>query len=220
LLYRVIGTGRQVEWSGVVRGASHFVRDDPNDRRHITQRLAEQLAVAGMAETLPPDLSWLTGDVGRFGLPGDYALIVPGGAPHRPEKRATPEVFATLCRHLASQGIAPVLLGTASERAQIENIVADCPEVVDLSNRTGFGDLADLARVAVGAVGNDTGPMHLAAAVGCASLVLFTPASDPRRVRPLGSHVQVLQDDSPNGIAAETVIAGWQRLTELAGRVR
>src|SRR5438477_5414585 len=47
LLYRVVGAGRGLEWSGVIRRASHFVRDDPNDRRHITERLAEQLAVAG-----------------------------------------------------------------------------------------------------------------------------------------------------------------------------
>src|SRR5215470_8711377 len=86
LLYRVIGAGRTIEWSGVVRGASHFIADDPNDDRHITERLAEQLAVAGVTEMLPADLSWLRGNPGRFDLPKEYALMVPGGAPHRPEK--------------------------------------------------------------------------------------------------------------------------------------
>src|SRR3954467_11400413 len=62
VLYRVMTTGRPLEWSGVVRGCSHYVRDDPHDRRHITERLAEQLAVAGIPEMLPPELGWLTGD--------------------------------------------------------------------------------------------------------------------------------------------------------------
>src|SRR3954451_4495392 len=59
VLYRVITAGRPVEWSGVIRGSSHYVRDDPGDRRHITERLAEQLAAAGIPEMLPPDLGWL-----------------------------------------------------------------------------------------------------------------------------------------------------------------
>src|SRR3954449_1907016 len=63
VLYRVITAGRPVEWSGVVRGCSHYVRDDPDDRRHITERLAEQLAVAGISEMLSADLGWFTGDI-------------------------------------------------------------------------------------------------------------------------------------------------------------
>src|SRR3954454_1453148 len=145
VLYRVMTAGRPVEWSGVVRGCSHYVRDDAHDRRHITKRLAEQLAVAGIPEMLPPELGWLTGDIGHFGLPPAYALMVPGGAPHRPEKRAPAEIFAGLGRYLVGQGIIPVLLGTDSERSQIHAIRVACPGAIDLSGRTGFGDIADLA---------------------------------------------------------------------------
>jgi ADP-heptose:LPS heptosyltransferase len=220
LLYRVVGIGRQVEWSGVIRGASHFVRDDPSDRRHITERLAEQLAVAGLTEMLPPDLAWLGGDSGRFGLPARYALVVPGGAPHRPQKRAPAEVFAAFSCHLLDCGTTPIVLGTASERQQIDRILARCPGAIDLSNRTSFGDLADLARSAVGAVGNDTGTIQLAAAVGCPSLVLFTDASDPCRVRPLGPRVRVLQRIARDRLDGAPVIAAWQELTEPARRTR
>jgi len=113
ILYRVISFGRHLEWSGVIPGCSHYVRDDPDDRRHIADRVAEQLAVAGIPETKPADLGWLTGDIGHFDLPPSYALLVPGGAPHRPEKRAPAEAFAGLGRHLMGQGIAPVSLPTA-----------------------------------------------------------------------------------------------------------
>jgi ADP-heptose:LPS heptosyltransferase len=212
VLYRVMTAGRPVEWSGVVRGCSHYVRDDPHDRRHITERLAEQLAVAGIPEMLPPELGWLTGDIGHFGLPPAYALMVPGGAPHRPEKRAPAEIFAGLGRHLVGEGIVPALLGSDSERYQIDAICAACPGAIDLSERTSFGDIADLARGAVGAVGNDTGAMHLAAAVGCPSLVLFSAASDPRRVSPQGRRVHIVETDSLHNLTTVRLIAAWQEL--------
>jgi ADP-heptose:LPS heptosyltransferase len=213
VLYRVVSAGRRVEWSGVVRGCSHFVRDDPDDHRHIVERLAEQLAVADIPEVLPPDLGWLKdGTADRFDLPPAYALIVPGGAPHRPEKRAPAESFAALGRHMIGQGIVPVMLGTDSERGQIDAISAACPGAIDLSDGTGFGDIADLARGAAGAVGNDTGAMHLTAALGCASLVLFSSASDPRRVRPQGRRVHVLQTETLRELSAGELIAAWERL--------
>jgi ADP-heptose:LPS heptosyltransferase len=161
---------------------------------------------------LPPDLGWLSGDIARFGLPPAYALIVPGGAPHRPEKRASAASFAGLGRHLVGQGIVPVLLGTQSERDQIDAIAGACPGAIDLSDRTSLGDLADLARGAVGAIGNDTGAMHLAAAVACPSLVLFSSASDSMRVRPQGRRVHVLETDMLRTLPIVELVAAWEEL--------
>ena len=212
VLYRVLRAGRSLDWSGVVSACSHYVEDDPKDRRHITERLAEQLAVAGISETLPAELGWLRGDIGRFGLPPTYALLVPGGAPHRLEKRAPADAFAGLASHLVRQAIAPVLLGAGSEREQIESILGRCHGAIDLSERTGFGDIADLARGAVGAVGNDTGAMHLAAAVGCPSLALFSAASDPMRVAPRGRRVHVLEAETLRALQPDRLIGAWQEL--------
>lgn len=214
ILYRVIGAGRGMEWSGVIRGCSHFVRDDPEDYRHIVDRLAEQLAIAGIPRMLPPDFGWLFGDAARFGVPRPYALMVPGGAPHRPEKRAPAECFAGLARHLLRRGVAPVLLGTAYEREPIAEIRKRCAGALDLSDRTGFGDIADLARQAIGAVGNDTGAMQLAAAVGCPSLVLFSAASDPRRIAPRGRRVQILESDRLGNLETDRLIVAWHRLCD------
>ena len=212
ILYRAMGFGRRLEWSGVIPGCSHYVRDNPDDRRHIAERLAEQLSIAGIPETKPADLTWLAGDIGHFDLPPAYALIVPGGAPHRPEKRAPAEAFAGLGRHLVGQGIAPVLLGTGSERDQIDAIAGACPGMIDLSDRTSFGEIAELARHATGAIGNDTGAMHLTAAVGCPSLVLFSAASDPSRVRPLGRRVHLVETDTLRTLSIPALIAAWEEL--------
>ncbi len=212
ILYRVLGAGRSVEWSGVVPGCSHYVRDDRGDRRHIVDRLTEQLIAAGLDQILPPEFDWLTGDVGRFGLPPVYALMASGGAPHRPEKRASAACFAGLGRYLLDRGITPVLLGTASEREQIDAIRERCGGAIDLSDKTSFGDIAELARGAVGAVGNDTGTMHLAAATGCASLMLFSAASDPSRIGPRGRQVQILQRDPLADLRADDAIKAWEAM--------
>ncbi|MFX9877842.1 glycosyltransferase family 9 protein, partial [Acinetobacter baumannii] len=63
----------------------------------------------------------------------------------------------------------------------------------DLTGRTDLFQIAGLARRAAGAVGNDTGPMHLIAAVGCPSLVLFSHASDPAQSGQTGPRVRHLR---------------------------
>jgi ADP-heptose:LPS heptosyltransferase len=61
------------------------------------------------------------------------------------------------------------------------------------------------------AIGNDTGPMHLLAAVGCPSLVLFSRDSDPARCVPRAPPdaptVRVLRRDDLATLAPDVVIA-------------
>src|SRR5580658_8547985 len=74
-----------LEWSGIVRGASHRHPDTPERRRmHTLDREADQLRWAGIPGPIPPpDLSWAAADIARFALPADYVLLLPGAAPHR-----------------------------------------------------------------------------------------------------------------------------------------
>lgn len=196
---------RAPEWVGAAPGASHrtFAHDDD---RHILEREADQLRAVGL-EVREPDLSFLTGDLARFALPPRIALLVPGGAPHRPEKRWPAANFAELGRHLAGLGITPVLLGTRAEAAEIRQIREACPAARDLHGETGFGELAELGRRALVAVGNDTGPMHLLAAAGCPAVALFSHASDPKRNRPHGPWVAVRRRRSLVELPVEEVIA-------------
>jgi len=84
-----------------------------------------------------------------------------------------------------------VVLGTASEQALGRQIAG--AGGLDLTGQTSLADIAELARGATIAVGNDTGPMHMAAAAGCRSIVLFSDASDPALCAPRGDHVLVIQ---------------------------
>jgi ADP-heptose:LPS heptosyltransferase len=104
---------------------------------------------------------------------------------------------------LRSRGIAAVVVGTAIERT----LAAAIPGAIDLTGKTGFGDLADLARAARFAVGNDTGPMHLIATAGCPSLTLFSRESDPDRCAPRGAWTRVLRQPVLADLPVEAVLA-------------
>ena len=178
--FRLMG---RPNWSGIAPGCSHPDSNPEREHIHTIERQAIQLRLAGIPDTPPPDLSWVTADVARFALPARYALLVPGGAPHRPAKRWPVEHYVALAKSLAGRGIAPVLIGTREDAGPIAGIDGAVIEARSLLGRTGFADIAALARHAVAAVGNDSGPMHLIAAANCPSVVLFSAASDPSNTR-------------------------------------
>ncbi len=191
--YRIMGPGPRPEWSGIASGCSHPHANPDRDFMHSIERQNEQLAVAGIDDVADADISWLDGDIARFGLPERFVLLVPGGARHRPEKRWPVGNFAVLAKILLEQAITPVILGSEDESAIAKTIVSRAPGAVSLVGRTSFGDIASLVRTASGAIGNDTGPMHLAAAAGCPTVVLFSAASDPVLTAPRGSAVTVVR---------------------------
>ena len=208
--FRLMGGG--VEWSGIARGCSHPHANPGRDRLHTLDRQAEQLSMAGIPSVPSPDLSWARADIGRFGLPRPYALVCPGGAPHRPAKRWPAAHFAMLAAWLSGRGVVPVLLGTAAEEGELAAIAARCPAARSLAGRTDLLDLAVLGRGAVAAVGNDTGPMHVLAAAGCPSVVLFSGASDPTLCAPRG-RVTVLRRPDLAGLLPDEVQAALAAVT-------
>jgi ADP-heptose:LPS heptosyltransferase len=181
------------EWSGIAAGCSHPDSDPRRDRLHTLERQAGQLRAAGISTVPPPDLSWVAADATRFALPARTALLVPGGAAHRPAKRWPAARYAELARALTGRSITPVLLGAAAERDLTQAIAAAAPGTVDLVGRTGLEDLVGLGRGAALAVGNDTGPMHLLAVAGTPATVLFSADSDPALCAPRGPRVAILR---------------------------
>lgn len=192
-------------WSGIAPGCSLPHRDAGRDALHTVERQRGQLRDAGITRLPEPDLAWLMEGGPR--LPEPYALLVPGAAPHRPAKRWPASRFGALARLLRDRGLRPVAAGTAGEMPLAEAIRAACPEALDLTGRTSLLDLGGLAARARLAVGNDTGPMHLAAAVGCPSLVLFSQDSDPALTAPRGPRVAVLREPDLADLSVERVAA-------------
>lgn len=191
--FRLFPRRARPEWSGVARGCSHPHADSRRAALHALDRHAGQLAAAGIARVPPPDLSWLDGDVSGLGLPARFALSIPGCSARHPEKRWPAARYAALARAQDARGIAPVVIGGAAEREAIAEIAAAAPATVDLCGQTGYGQIAALARRAICAVGNDTGPAHMAAICGCPTVALFGGASDPALSAPRGAHVRVVR---------------------------
>lgn len=184
---------RWPKWSGVAPFASHPHTNRARVSQHTIERQAEQLAQAGIAPVLPPDVSWAKADLAGLVLPPRYALLVPGGSAHRPQKRWPVERFAGLAVGLAARGIACVVIGGEGEAGLAARIGAEAPGTIDLTGRTDLFTLATLGRGASLAVGNDTGPMHLFAVAGAPCLVLFSHASDPARCGQRGRAVRFLR---------------------------
>ena len=193
-------------FSGVARYASHRYRDPDRHSLHALEHDRRQLAVAGITSASWPDLSWMQADIQEFHLPPCYALLVPGGAAHRPEKRWPAAYFSTLAKALGDRGLVPVLIGGTAEEHILTEIQQSCEKIINLSGRTSIQQLSMLAKGALLSVGNDTGPMHVIAASGCPSLVLFSAASDPARSAPQGEHVKILRREKLADLSPEEVL--------------
>ncbi len=194
-------------WCGIARGCAYRHTNPVRDDLHTLDRLADQLAVAGIGAVPPPNLEWMTGDIARFDLPPRFALLVPGATTHRGVKRWAPERYGELACRLVERGAVPVLIGTAAERQALETIRAAAPDAVDLGGRTGLGDLAALARAAAGTVGNDTGPVHIAALAGCPTLMLLSDATHPSIAEPRWDHVAVVKKPDLAALGVDEVAA-------------
>lgn len=205
--FRLLGPGPGPEWSGIARGASHPHDNARRNAMHTLDRQVDQLRRAGVSDVPVPDLSWARADLECFHLPERFVVLVPGGAPHRPEKRWPAEGYAALAAAVLSRGAMPVVVGGPAERALGAAIREACPSARDLTGATGLAEVAALGRQALWAVGNDTGPMHLLVAAGAPATVLYSAASNPALTAPRGLRVTVLRRKSLGDLRVEEVAA-------------
>jgi ADP-heptose:LPS heptosyltransferase len=200
--FHLLPVKHRPEWSGIAFGCALPDRDPRRNVLHDTERQQGQLRQAGISVFPPADLSWCRGDIARFDLPADFALLVPGSSPDRLAKRWPAAHYQSLAERLAQRGIRSVVVGSAPEKGLAANI----PAAIDLIGQTSFGDIADLARAARFAVGNDTGPMHLIATAGCAAITLFSNDSNPSQCAPRGRWTRILQQSDLADLPVETVL--------------
>lgn len=108
-------------------------------------------------------------------------LVVGASSP----ARAWPEgSFVELCRLLEPTGAAPALLGAREDAGRAARMAAGAPGALDLTGALGLADLPAALRLCRAVVSGDTGPMHLAAALGVPCVALYGP-SRPEQTGPL-----------------------------------
>ena len=131
------------------------------------------------------------------GFSGPFVgLHVSGG---RAIKQWPPERFAEVARRLiTAAGATIVLTGTAGDRKLVDQVGSVLPRerVIDVATDLGLLDVAAMLRHLDLFVTGDTGPMHLAAAVGTPIVAVFGP-SQPARYAPRGPLDKVVRVDLP-----------------------
>jgi ADP-heptose:LPS heptosyltransferase len=171
-----------VDYPGSLLDVRHRVDDD----RHEVERGLSLAATLGYRLPEGDDgrlAVRLPGTGGAPELRGPYVVVHPGASV--PARAWSPERHAALVAALVAAGRRVVVTGGTAERALTARVAGPGRDgVVDLGGRV---DLAELARVLAGAeavvVGN-TGPAHLAAAVGTPVVSLFSPVVPAVRWRP------------------------------------
>lgn len=209
-LFRAMRLGRPLDWSGVVRGCSHYTPGLWESDAHAIDKIAIQMRDAGLPTPARSDLSFLDGAVDDLAPPTPFAIIAPATAPSRPRKRWPADRYAEIARRLFAQGVSSAVVGGPGDQAVCAQAAAS--GALDLCGRTDFGQLAALGRRAAAALGGDTGPMHLLSLVGCPVLSLYGEDSDPERTKPLGPAVDILRDETMAALNVERV---WTRLSAL-----
>ncbi len=124
------------------------------------------------------------------------AIFCPG-AEYGPAKRWPAQHYGSLAKHAAQQGYAVWLIGSPKDAAIGEAIVrASGHECVNLCGKTSLEDAIDLISTAALVVTNDSGLMHVAAALDRPMLALYG-SSSPAFTPPLSAQARIVKIDIP-----------------------
>jgi heptosyltransferase-1 len=157
-------------------GAAHVI--------HKNLRLLETLGIRDAAIEFPlRDVASVACDeILSRAAGGPIALLNPGAA--WPNKRWYSDRFGELASFLSDvRGLMPFVLWGPGERAIAEAVVESSGGVAQLAPETSLPDLVGICRRASLMVSGDTGPLHIAAAVGTPIVSIFGP-TDPARNGP------------------------------------
>jgi ADP-heptose:LPS heptosyltransferase len=192
--YRSAGGGALLDQALDYEPGAHT---SDNARRLVAAALGRPSRVVSAPPLDIPPEHFVRADALLGGRPSPrVAMHVSGG---RPVKQWPPERFAAVARELVQRrGATIVLTGSDADRPLVDSVRQALPSahVVDA---TAVADLltvgALLARCDL-LVSGDTGPMHLAHAVGTPIVAVFGP-SDPRRYGPRGTLDRIVRVDLP-----------------------
>jgi len=147
--------------------------------QHEIHRFLEVAGLVGAAPvTLEPRLQVTAADraeaAAALAPEDDRPLVVLHPGANDPRRRWPVERLAVVGSELARKGARLAVVGTAADQPLADRLVGTLEgEAADLTGRLGLGGLAGLLEQATLLVGNDSGPRHLAAAVGTATVAVY-----------------------------------------------
>lgn len=171
---------------------NEMVSMPPGERRK-TARMFFGLAHGGAFRppSLAVDLENRARLQARHGLERkEYACLMPG-AEFGPAKRWPASSYAAVANDLVDRGYAVVVLGAPNDAPVAEAIASAAPGITDLTGRTRLEDAVDILSGASVAITNDSGLMHVAAAVGTPVTAIYGPTSSDD-TPPLAAHAELV----------------------------
>ncbi len=156
---------------------------DPRETRHVVDINLGLLSVLGISEPAREfpieDADTDVARQARQDAGGPYALLNPGAA--WPNKRWPPARLAAIASALrARHGLRSIVLWGPGEETLANEVVAGADHAAIVSPRTTIADLVALARRAALMVSGDTGPTHIAAALGTPIVGIYGPTRPAR----------------------------------------
>jgi ADP-heptose:LPS heptosyltransferase len=207
-------------WVGVAPGCSDPLPEFKGVNNRLRMMKAAEMAggidqAADMrwleAEKDEPDRDW------QVDPALGYAVLVPGCSLAKRQKRWPAKYFAAVGNDLLARGVKVCVVGTTEDRRAIDCVLADAPNIIDLCGQTNLSELAKLLRDASYVLGNDTGPVFLAAKAGAPTLMMMGPDTDPAMSAPTGIAASWLRATPISDI---TVPAALASLYALSGKAK
>lgn len=229
LFFMLAGTARFVAASSEKVGFFGRLRRERREYPHEVDRLLEALRHGGIAVGPPRfDLPRRAADVARVeallaaaGTAAARPLVAMCPGSKQPAKRWPLDRWAALGTRLIGEAGADVaIIGGTDEARVAERVTGEWPagRAIMLAGRLSVLESAELLRRAALYVGNDTGAMHLAAAVGTPCVAVFAAREPGRSWHPYGEAHAVLRHEAvpcANCYLSECTTEGLRCLTAI-----
>ena len=197
LLPLLAGIPRRIGYLGEARIGllTHRLKNPPKDQRPpmvaFYSALSGDTDVAQDQPCLQVEEAAVNATLNQLGLSrGGYAVFVPG-AEFGAAKRWPAAHFISLGKSLGERGLRVVLLGSAKDTVLCEQIAQALENSQNLAGKTTLSQAVYALTASKFIVTNDSGLMHVAAALGTPQVAIFG-SSSPLHTPPLSSAAQVV----------------------------
>ncbi|MEC8550527.1 MAG: glycosyltransferase family 9 protein [Pseudomonadota bacterium] len=206
-------TPSDTRWLGTSSGASDPYPDFTGVNN--VERMKVAAKMAGGAGSVTAQLDWLAS--AKASISKQAVVLVPGCSPAKPSKRWPAAHFAAVARELMASGRDVAIVGTAADRDAADLVIAEAPGCTDMVGKTDLASLTTLFASAHAVIGNDTGPVFLAAKTGVPTLMVMGQDTDPDMSAPTGAKAGWVRQDRIENVAPQAVLDALPHLTGSEG---
>ena len=200
-------------WLGTSSGASDPYPDFTGVNN--VERMKVAARMAGGAGSVTARLDWLGSDTASISK--EAVVLVPGCSPAKPSKRWPASHFAAVARELMATGRDVAIVGTAADRDAADLVIAEAPGCTDMVGKTDLASLTTLFASAHAVIGNDTGPVFLAAKTGVPTLMVMGQDTDPDMSAPTGAKSGWVRQDRIEDVTPQAVLDALRNLAGSEG---